>query len=156
VSERIPLESSRTQIPGDGLRANPAPLTRLEASIVVRRRPGSEGQQRLEAILQGDAPILSREEAAEAIGADPADLDAVAAFARSYGMEVLESLPARRTVRIAGTVEQMEAAFGTKLHSCETDGRSYVCYQGTLTIPAALQGVVEAVLGLDQRPVARR
>jgi kumamolisin len=112
--------------------------------------------ERVDAILRGEAPALSREEAATSMGADPADLDRVTAFAAAEELTVLEVSPARRSVRVAGTVAQMEAAFGTRLRSCEIDGRVYVCYEGVLSVPAELARIIEAVLGLDQRPAARR
>jgi len=90
------------------------------------------------------------------LGAEPADLAQVEEFARSYGLQVLEMNAARRVLRAAGTVAQIETAFGTKLHTCGSEGATHICYEGALTIPASLEGIVEAVLGLDQRPVDRR
>jgi kumamolisin len=154
---RAPLEASRAHIPAD-LRAgpDPDPAARLEATILVRRRPGSAASERIDAIQRGEAPGLSREEAQAALEADPKDFDRVTGFAAAHGLTVIESSPARRSLRVAGTVAQMEAAFGTRLRSCEMGGREYICYEGALSIPAALDGIIVAVLGLDQRPVARR
>ncbi|HEY7389645.1 MAG TPA: protease pro-enzyme activation domain-containing protein [Bryobacteraceae bacterium] len=150
---RVPLEASRSRIAaGERAAGVPDPSAPMEASILVRRR-SHPGQ--LDAILSGEAPPLSREEAAATLGADPADLERVIAFAQSYGLTIVESNAVRRTVRVSGTVSQMESAFGITLRSCETGGRSYTCYDGVLSIPAALEGIVVAVLGLDQRPVTR-
>jgi kumamolisin len=99
---------------------------------------------------------MSREEAAASLGADPADVEKVVAFAKSDGLLVREASTAKRRVRVSGTVAQMEAAFGTKLQSCEVEGRPHTCYEGVLSIPADLDGIVVGLLGLDQRPVARR
>jgi kumamolisin len=154
---RVPLEASRPQREaGLGALPDPDPSTGVEATIIVRRRPDSGSTARLDAILRGEAPAMSREEAAASLGADPADLERVSQFAESHGLAVIESSLARRSVHVAGTVAQMEAAFGTKLHSCEAGGRPYICYEGALTIPAELDGIIVAVLGLDQRPVAKR
>ena len=95
---------------------------------------------------------MAREEADQVLAADPEDLRRITAFAAGYGLSVVEEDPARRAVRVAGTVAQMDAAFGVKLRS---DGR-HLFYEGTLTVPAALADIVVAVLGLDQRPVAAR
>jgi kumamolisin len=160
---RVPLEASRSRMAAGqsaALRATvPDPSARMEASILVRRRPHAErlgAAKNIAAILRGEAPALSREEAAAALGADPADLQLVTSFAESHGLTVLEASAARRTIRVSGTVAQMEAAFGTTLQSCEVGGRSYTCYDGVLSIPAALDGIIVGVLGLDQRPVAKR
>jgi kumamolisin len=150
---RVPLEASRSRIAaGERAAGVPDPSAKMEAGILVRRRPHA-GQ--LDAILSGEAPPLSREEAAATLGADPADLERVIPFAQSYGLTIVEANAAKRTVRVSGTVSQMESAFGTTLQSCETGGRLYTCYNGVLSIPASLDGVIVAVLGLDQRPVAR-
>ncbi len=115
--------------------------------------PGA--QQRIDEILRGEAPPVPREQAAEMLGADPADVAKVEAFAARYGLTVTESTPAMRSVKVSGTVAQMEAAFESKLHCCEIAGKPHLCYEGALTIPAELDQVITGVLGLDQRPVAR-
>ena len=47
-------------------------------------------------------------------------------------------------------------AFGVAIQwRVDLESRKYLSYQGPLTVPANLAGIVEAVLGLDQRPVAR-
>jgi kumamolisin len=150
---RVLLEASRSRMAaGERVAGVPDPSAKMEASILVRRRPHA-GE--LDAILSGEAPPLSREEAAATLGADPADLDRVISFARSHGLTVVESNAAKRTVRVSGTVSQMESAFGIPLQSCETGGHLYTCYDGVLSIPASLEAIIVAVLGLDQRPVAR-
>jgi kumamolisin len=150
---RVPLEASRSRIAAGQRAAEPPdPSAHVTATILVRRRSHTE---RLDAILRGEAPPLSREEAAVTLGADAVDIQAVTSFAESHGLTVLEASTAKRTVRVSGTIAQMEAAFGITLHSCEIRGHSYFCYDGVLSIPASLDGIVEGVLGLDQRPVAR-
>ena len=156
-SGRIPLEASYSRIPaGSRTTSDPDPSTHIEATILVRGRSGSKVSERVDAILRGEAPALSREEAASSMGTDPEDLDRVTAFAAAQGLTVTEVSPGRRSVRVAGTVARMEAAFGTRLRSCEIAGRVYICYEGALSIPAELAGIIRAVLGLDQRPVSRR
>jgi kumamolisin len=157
---RVPLEASRSRIAaGQCATGVPDPSARMEATILVRRRPHAArlgAAKNIAAILRGEAPALSREEAAASLGADPDDLELVTSFAKSHGLGVLEASAAKRTVRVSGTVAQMEAAFGITLQSCEIGDRAYNCYEGVLSIPNALDGIIVAVLGLDQRPVARR
>jgi len=151
---RIPLEASRIRIaPEERAAGLPDPSARMEATILVRR-PAQTA--RLAAILRGEAPALSRQEAAETLGADPADMERVGSFAESQSLTIVEASAAKRTLRVSGTVAQMEAAFGITLHCCEAGGRSYTCYDGVLWIPADLDAIIVGVLGLDQRPVARR
>ncbi len=156
-SDRVPLEASRLHHTA-GLPScpDPPPSQILDATILVRGRPSAGIQQRIERILRGEEPALSREEAAAVLGADSEDLKRVADFAASHGLNVTESSAAKRSVKVSGTVAQMEAAFAVQLRCCEIGGRTYLYYEGALTIPASLNQVIAGVLGLDQRPVARQ
>jgi kumamolisin len=80
---------------------------------------------------------------------------AVSSFARHYGLTVSEENAATRTVRVQGSAEQMDEAFGIRLSWCTEQGKRFLTYKGPLSIPKSLAGIVIAVLGLDQRPVAK-
>ncbi|HLH04408.1 MAG TPA: protease pro-enzyme activation domain-containing protein [Bryobacteraceae bacterium] len=82
---------------------------------------------------------------------DAADVSAVENFAHEYGLQVVEASAEKRTVKLAGTAAQMQAAFGVQL----AHYGSAISYAGPITVPAALGGKIMAVLGLDQRPIAR-
>ena len=155
--DRVPLESSgrtpETRL--RPLRAVP-PSETLEATILVRRRPDVMAQERIERVMRGETRPIAREDAAQMLGAAPEDLDRVADFAAAYGLIVVDSIPARRTVKVSGTAARMDAAFGVKLGYEDTAGSAVLTYEGPLSIPASLDQVIVAVLGLDQRPVARR
>ena len=128
----------------------------MTATILVRRRLDSGSSAPVEAILRGEAPALSRKEAAALVGADPTDMERVTSFVTAEGLTILEADLARRAVRVEGTVSGMEAAFGARLRACEVGNREYIYYEGPLSIPADLEGIIVGVLGLDQRPVAPR
>ncbi len=83
------------------------------------------------------------------------DIDAVAAFAREHGLTVVDSVPARRYVRLGGTAAAFQAAFHTELHDVEHDGARYRMRQGSLSVPSSMAPIIESVLGLDDRPVAQ-
>ncbi len=87
-------------------------------------------------------------------GADPEDLAAVAAFARESRLHVVESSVARRSVALEGTVGAMAAAFGTKFSRYASPHGEYRGRSGVVRLPRDLAPVVEAVLGLDDRPQA--
>jgi kumamolisin len=98
---------------------------------------------------------MTRSEFAQQHGAATADLAAVRAFALAAGLSVIAEHAARRTVRLAGSVAQFEAAFAVRLQRFAHAGGSYRGRMGTIQIPAELQDIVEAVLGLDDRPQAQ-
>lgn len=104
--------------------------------------------------------ILSRDELAVAGGADPADVDLVVGTLTGLGVQVLSTDADARRVRVAGTVALLSAVFGTSLEAVTSkdaagDEVSHRHRTGGLSVPAELDGVVTAVLGLDDRPQAR-
>ncbi|MFC4242208.1 protease pro-enzyme activation domain-containing protein [Gryllotalpicola reticulitermitis] len=152
---RTPLPGSeRAAAPGARAVARPADTgSRIEATLVLRRRA-----ELPESVLRG-AP-LSRDELASRYGADPADVERVSQALAAHGVEIVSSDLASRRVRIAGTVDQLQSAFGTTLEWAESDapaGGTVAHWHrtGELSVPSELDGVVSAVLGLDTRPQAR-
>jgi kumamolisin len=153
----IPLKGSeRVAMPGARVLAPADPTERLEVSVIVRRSAGDEFRARVAELASGGAgrPTLSREEFAQRHGADPADLAAVRAFAKTHGLTVVQEHAARRTVVLSGTVAQFNAAFHVQLQRMQHDTCSYRGRMGSIELPAELSGIVEAVLGLDSRPQA--
>ncbi len=98
---------------------------------------------------------LSREEFAAAFGARPEDLAAIRRFAEQYGLDVLSESRPRRTVLLIGTVQAFSDAFEATLGRWEHPTGTYRCRTGALTIPAELEGIVQGVFGLDNRPQAK-
>ena len=124
----------------------------LEVSIYVR--PADQNDDLLtQAPQQGPAPAVQFAPRGAA-GADPASLAAVTAYAAEMGLSVEKQDPARRLVKVRGTVAQMEAAFGTKLNTFSGPKGAFRARTGSLSLPDSLAGHVQAILGLDERPIA--
>jgi kumamolisin len=146
--------SERTSMPGARIVAPAEPTERLEVSVLVRRRAPQDMHARAASLASGDrsrAPA-SREEFAKAHGADAADFAKVRAFAAAHGLAVLQEHAPRRTVILSGTVAQFCAAFDVQLHQMHYAKGTYRGRTGAINLPAELDGIVEAVLGLDNRP----
>jgi kumamolisin len=156
---RIPLKGSdRAPLPGSRATGPADPSERLQVSVLLRRRAPQDLQDRVRRLASADrsSEHMTREEFARHYGAEPADIAAVKAFAASHGLSVIQEHAARRTVVLAGTVAQFEAAFAVRLQRCEhPQGGVYRGRQGVIQIPRELDGIVAAVLGLDNRPQAR-
>jgi kumamolisin len=58
-------------------------------------------------------------------------------------------------LRLGGTVAQMSEAFGVSLGTYKLGTATFRGRTGTISLPASLANVVEAVLGLDTRPQAQ-
>lgn len=148
-SERIALVGSRVLGPADA-------TERLEISVIVRCSRPEAWAKRVDGLESGGSrETLSRAEFLQQHGAAPTDLAAVKAFAASAGLQVVAEEAARRTLRLAGTVAQFEAAFGVQLLRYAHLEGSYRGRTGAITLPTELDGIVVAVLGLDDRPQAK-
>ena len=88
--------------------------------------------------------------------ADVSDMQTVKNFMHECGLTLVTESAVALTMRVAGTIAQMDAAFGVEIKwLIDEQGRKYLSYSGEISLPESLNGVVQAVLGLDQRPVAR-
>ena len=159
-------EAGRLAIPGSD-RAAPlygaraiaeVPTTeRFEVTIRVRRRTAVTALP-ARAFLANARPhereYLSREDYARSHGASDEDLAAVADFARSHGLVVLETSNARRSVFVSGTAAAYSSAFGAQIARYEHDGGTYRGRTGELTVPAEIAPLIEGIFGIDDRPVA--
>ncbi len=157
---KIPIPGSeRTALPGARIVGPADPAERIRVTVVVRRRPSSKELSTVIEEMGTSRPHerkhLSREEFAASHGADPHDLKKVEAFARDYGIDVVESNAAQRRIVLSGTVAALSAAFGVYLANYEHPGGAYRGRTGSVQVPEDLASIIEAVLGLDNRPQAR-
>src|ERR1700722_13901068 len=153
-----PLEGSeRTAIPGARVAGKADPTERLEASVLLRRSNADELTDRVKKLArrEGTRRHASREEFDKQYGAATGDIAAVKEFASKHGLAVVQEHAGRRTVVLSGTVAQFNTAFGVDLQRYEHGGGSYRGRVGSIQLPDELSGRVEAVLGLDNRPVAK-
>ncbi len=127
---------------------------RAEVTLVLRRRAEIPAE-----IVEGPT-VLTHYELAERYGADPADVDLVRQTLTGLGLAVTAVYPASRRIKVAGTLGELSRAFGVTLQLVRSTspGGHVVTHryrEGPLYVPAALAGVVLAVLGLDTRPEFR-
>jgi kumamolisin len=156
--QRHPLHGSeRKALPGATLIGPANPEERLEVSILLRQNAAGGLQDRVERLSKGDYSLapLTREEFAAAHGASHADITAVKSFATAHHLAVVTTSAARRTMVLSGTVADFESAFGVTLQNYEHAAGAYRGREGTVNLPAELKDIVQAVMGLDNRPQAR-
>jgi kumamolisin len=158
-SERyVPVPGSdRQPLPGAEEIGPAHAQAEVQVTVIVRRRPDSSLQGLL-AEFQSQAPAdrqyLTREQLASQHGADAADLRQVSDFASLHGLIVVQSDPAARTVLLRGRVADLSSAFRVNLTHHRYEGGTYRLRQGPVYVPESLADVVEAVVGLDDRPQA--
>src|ERR1700735_5478495 len=149
-SERQPLPGAKATAPAD-------PNERLEVTVLLRRQHAADLTDRVERLSKREnvGDDLSRKEFESRFGANSADIEKVKTFAHAHGLAVVQEHAGRRTVVLSGTVAQFNAAFAVKLQRFEYGGGSYRGRVGAVQLPDQLKGVVEGVLGLDDRPAAK-
>ncbi|MFL9875595.1 S53 family peptidase [Paraburkholderia megapolitana] len=134
------------------------PAEQIEVVVMLRRQGEQQFEQLVGKITTGDssAQPLSREAFAKQFGAAPADIARTKAFAAQHGLTVVREDPAASTVVLRGTVAQFQTAFDVQLQHYEHHSiGEYRGRTGPINVPDDLNGVVTAVLGLDNRPQAR-
>ena len=146
-SERAPLADAR---PAGQMDTS----ERAELTLVLRRRAGLPAD-----IVEGPT-VLTSDELAARYGAGPADVDLVRQTLTSLGLEVTAVHLATRRIKVAGTLGELSRAFGVTLQLVTSTGPggqvvTHRYREGPVYVPAALDGIVLAVLGLDTRPQFR-
>lgn len=163
-TQSVPLGNSRIHAPGQKVHsqlsgARPPADQRLEATLVLRSKTSHAERTRAVHAMAGQFPherqYLSAEQYAEHYGASSADRDAVVACVRSRGLHVLESALALGSVRISGSLRDFEAFFQVEFASYRAGDCNFRSYEGEVHIPSELDGIVEGVLGLDNRALTR-
>jgi kumamolisin len=155
LSKRVELpHSAHSPVPNATHIGHAAGDRAIRVSVILNRKtkldiPSLQGRQ------------LSREEYAANCGASQKDFDAVRAFAKTNGLEVDEKKSSllRRRVELRGAIGDFNQAFGVELNDYEPSGAKqkgvrFHAIVGSVTVPEELVSSVEAVLGLDNRPIA--
>jgi kumamolisin len=156
------MASTRTVIPGSERTAPKAtliggcdPNETAVISIYLKRPTSPAVAAEAEIPVVRDRAELRRERES----ALSAQMDKIAAFAVQEGLTVVAREPARRLIQVSGKLQTLAAAFGAHLqmfsHAQGAVGGAFRARTGVLTAPSDVADLVEAVLGLDQRPVAR-
>ncbi|HTW24793.1 MAG TPA: S53 family peptidase [Candidatus Baltobacteraceae bacterium] len=158
-TEHVPLSGSeRAPLAGAKPTAAADPSEQMQVTVLLKSKSSREARQSAVKDLLKQAPAhrkhLSRQEFAAARGADPADIEKVTDFAHQFGLTVVSSDAAKRSVVLAGTVANFSHAFQVELRKFEHAKGSYRGRTGPVYVPKELDGTVTAVLGLDNRPVA--
>jgi kumamolisin len=153
--DRVELpRSDREPVPDAVSVGKATPHREIRVSVILNRKTPLD-------IAALGGRQMSREEYAANYGAAQKDFDTVVAFATASGLAVdsARSSLLRRRVELRGPVSAFNAAFGVELTDYQSNaaGRSkheFHAIVGPVKVPTELLGSVEAVLGLDNRPIA--
>ncbi|MCC3380594.1 protease pro-enzyme activation domain-containing protein [Paenibacillus farraposensis] len=147
--------SERTMVPGSQKVGPANPDEHFSVTVIVRR---PETAPTLTSMIEeisarpfSERRHLSHEEFAATHGVNPNDVKKLEEFAQEYGLEVKEVNIAAGIVVLSGTVASFSKAFEVDLDTYEHPKFTYRGRTGHVHIPENLTGIVEAVLGLDNR-----
>ncbi|HEV7926802.1 MAG TPA: S53 family peptidase [Verrucomicrobiae bacterium] len=125
-------------------------------TLILRRRLDGPKLKTLEdfsANPGANGPSIARADFTAAHGADPDEMNKVVEFAQSHGLAVLERHAARRAVVVHGKVGALNKAFAVRLTDYSFAGGKYHGHTGPAHLPASVAKCVEAICGLNERPV---
>jgi kumamolisin len=131
--------------------------TKIDVTVVLVRKTKISHAELQQHLLKtpDERSSVDHTAFAEEYGASDEAIAAVTSFATKYGLNVTNVDQPRRVVKLSGSVASMERAFGCVLHDYAIGQDRYRGRQGPLLLPTEIVAYVEAVLGLDNRPVAR-
>lgn len=130
----------------------------IEITLILRSKNPQDAlsaNQVAQNALPEQRRYLTRAELLELQAADPKDIAKVKAFARSFGLKAVRSRTDRHSLILSGSAASMSAAFGIQLKNYEDPEGYFRGRSGNLTVPAELEGIIEGVFGLDDRPQSR-
>jgi kumamolisin len=147
VSSHFQLAESERRQSSDLVPDEPLTFDKeIQITLLLRRKQ--------EAISEHNVR-LSRAEFAATHGADPDDIEAVKVFARENGLSVKGVHAGARSVVIGGPLDKLVELFRVDIRHSQVEENVYRTQEGALEIPRSLQGRVVAVLGFDERPIAK-
>jgi kumamolisin len=153
----ILMGSARNAVPGAKLTGKTDSRTPITVTVVLKRKLPIETSvlHQHYSLRPHERPVADHAAFARQYGASDEAISAVQAFAVAHGLSVINVDQARRVVELSGPVANMEQAFGTVLHDYAIGRQAYRGRRGPVQLPVAVLPHVEAVLGLDNRPVAK-
>jgi kumamolisin len=153
---RVVLPGSEKPAAPNAVRLKATPAKSLvTVSVIVKRKEPLKINRR-GGRASGPARV-SRTEYKKHHSGDPDAIKRVKAFAREFNLKIVDdpTQAVRRTVQLTGTAADIQKAFGVVLEQKLIDNAEYRVREGGIHLPKSLVGVVEAVLGLDNRPQAQ-
>ncbi|MGA8111182.1 MAG: choice-of-anchor D domain-containing protein [Acidobacteriaceae bacterium] len=169
--------SERPQIAGSKLLGPVEASERVRVTVLLRPKPGSPELPDLEH-WQDTPPekrtYVSPEEFYETHGAAQEEVDAVLDYLTSKGLRKVDAHAGRRRIVVEGTAAEMNSAFAVTLNRYRAPGlpierpqregkvrpfaehtpggeQVHRGFEGPVSLPAKLVGIVTAVIGLDNR-----
>ncbi len=156
-SREVLAGSSRNAVAGARLIGKTDGRQRITVTVVLKRKTAisdDELHQHM-SLRPHERPIVDHNAFEQQYGASSDAMAAVRSFATQHHLTVATADQKRRTVELTGSISDMENAFGARLDDYTIGRNRFRGRRGPLLLPATILPHVEAILGLDNRPVAQ-
>ena len=127
--------SERQPLPGATKSGAADPNAVMQITLTLRPRSAGRKHPSLEQLIASGQRI-TREEYAARYGADPKDVQKVAAFASAHGLAVAQVNLTARSVTLTGKTGDFAQAFQVELSRYEHAGGTYRGRTGSVSVPA--------------------
>jgi len=92
---------------------------------------------------------LTPQQYADRFGLSHNDVQKISTWLKSQGLTVVKVANGRDWINFSGTASQIESAFRTEIHRYNVNGRMHFANSTPPSVPAALSGIANGFLGLD-------
>jgi kumamolisin len=150
---RVVIQHSNNTLPENAVRIEPAPLDEVIDVLLILRRTTYNGmtvRDYADGLIAGTiTKHLSREELDLMFGTEDADMNLVRSFLQNHGIVVNSAETMTAHIHCSGTIAQFNQAFDVEIKEVNTTERTHISYEGELTVPAELDGIIETVFDLE-------
>ena len=152
-SQKLSVISGSERKPVRGARVihNAHPDQTIEVSIRLRSKAEDQREQLKAALVKPGFKQISRTQYEQTHGADPADVEKIKKFAQEFNLKVDAVDLARRTVKVSGTVANLQKAFAVQLKEYSHPNGNFRGRTGAISVPSDYADVIKGVFGLDNR-----
>ena len=126
-------------------------------TLVLKRPNDNQLTLAVHAMQEGEPTHqihMTRDEFEREHSVQPETIQQVEAFARDYGLTLVNTQRAAGSVTLSGPVKALQRAFGVKMQDYGAGGALFHAKSGEATLPTGLAAIVDSIVGFDNRPAA--
>jgi hypothetical protein len=155
---QMPLPTSEHRIPvgSKGMRQTSGGKW-IELTIGVKPAKPLPDLSALDNKLPAERKYMTREQLAREYGSDPKAVQAIESFAKEHGLVVTRNEPASARMGLAGTADNVNAAFGVTLMDYENPKLgAFHARTGPVNVPREVADAITGVFGLNNHRILHR
>lgn len=158
AAQRVSLPTSEHRIPvGSKAMRQTSGGKWIELTIGVKPAKPLPDLSALDNKLPAERKYMTREQLAREYGSDPKAVQAIESFAKEHGLVVTRNEPASARMGLAGTADNVNAAFGVTLMDYENPKLgAFHARTGPVNVPPEVADAITGVFGLNNHRILHR